>query len=75
MLKTLKQKDTDYQFPTEALYTRKREWGWKLRRRRKTHKHIQSGERSKMSERFKNSSVLEKMGNNSTKETKAKVTL
>lgn len=36
--------------------------------------HTQSGERRKMSERFKNSSVLEKMGNNSTKETKAKVT-
>lgn len=60
MLKTLKQKDTDYQFPTEALYTRKREWGWKLSKKRNT--HTQHGERSKMSERFQNSSILEEMG-------------
>lgn len=60
MLKTLKQKDTDYQFPTEALYTRKRV-GVEIEQEEK-HTHTQHSERSKMSERFQNSSILEEMG-------------
>ena len=73
MLKTLKQKDTDYQFPTEALYTRKREWGWKLSKRRNTHAHTARWEEQNEWKISKQQYFRRDGENNSTKKAKAKV--
>lgn len=71
MLKTLKQKDTDYQFPTEALYTRKRV-GVEIEQEEK-HTYTTQWEEQNEWKTSKQQYFRRDGENNSTKKAKAKV--